>query len=176
MNEVWKIIPGLDCYEVSSNGHFRRIGTERPVAVTVSPHNGYGYVRLGRGQNWKNYRAHRLVLLAHVGPPGEGLVARHLDGNKSNNTLSNLVWGSQAENIADKARHGTLRGAKKGERHHQAKLTDDDIQIAKGLYAAGWSQRAIAYLFGASQSGISRILSGASRQSAAASKRAEMRL
>jgi hypothetical protein len=44
---------------------------------------------------------------------------RHLDGNRSNNRLDNLAWGTPLENGADKARHGTA----KGERNGRAKLT-----------------------------------------------------
>lgn len=176
MKEIWAAIPGHEAYETSSLGNFRRCDSGQPIAVTISPHNGYGYVRLGRGSEWKNYRAHRMVLLAHMGPPPEGLVARHLDGNRSNNKLVNLVWGSQAENTADRGRHGTMRGAHKGEAHHGAKLTDAQIEEAKELYRGGWHQWEIAEKFGASQSGISRILSGKSRKSENATKRAEMRL
>lgn len=176
MMEIWKLIPGLELYEVSTLGRFRKADTGRSIAVTISPHNGYGYVRLRSGNIWKNYRAHRLVLLAHIGPPLFGLVARHLDGNRSHNSLINLVWGSHAENTADKARHGTLRGARKGECHHLAKLTDTQIAEAQKLYACGWLQREIAEHFSCSQSGISRLLSGNSRSSENANKRAEMRL
>lgn len=41
----------------------------------------------------------------------------------TNNMLSNLVWGSWAENGADKARHGRA----KGERHPNARLTRDQV-------------------------------------------------
>lgn len=46
-----------------------------------------------------------------------------MDGDKMNNHISNLVWGTNAENSEDMARHGTL----KGERNPASKLTEPDV-------------------------------------------------
>jgi hypothetical protein len=49
---------------------------------------------------------HRLVARAFIGPCPEGLEVRHLDGVHSNNSLSNLAYGTHAENMQDMQRHG----------------------------------------------------------------------
>ena len=41
------------------------------------------------------------------------MVACHIDGNKLNNNLSNLKWGSYAENYADIVKHKTNAIGKK---------------------------------------------------------------
>ena len=56
---------------------------------------------------------HGLVLEAFQGPRPEGLVARHLDDNPLNNTVENLVWGTQSENVLDAVRNGTHRQTQK---------------------------------------------------------------
>lgn len=178
-DEFWAPIPGYEgIYSVSTLGNFvRHVGLGiKPVAVTFSPSNGYGYVHLSKDGVAQNYRAHRLVLWAHVGLPPDASDGRHLDGDKSNNTLANLAWGSHADNIADNVRNGTHRGAAAGQDHHNAKLSDDAVEAIFNQWAQGMSQKNIAAFWSVSPSNISKILSGKSRQSENANKRAEMRL
>jgi hypothetical protein len=177
IDEFWSNVPGYEgVYEVSTLGNFRRADTRRPVAVTFSPKNGYGYVHLSKGGIAQNYRAHRIVLQANVGLPSGTQDGRHLDGNKRNNRLDNLAWGTALENTDDKRRHGTLRGAHKGSAHHNAKLSEDAVEAIFNMRARGMQQKDIARFFGVSQSNISWVLNNKSWQSENATKRAEMRL
>lgn len=70
-----------------------------------------GYRKVILVVNGKRFyrRVHRLILEAFVGPPPHGCIAAHHDGNNRNNTISNLRWCSQKENILDKERHGTAQ-------------------------------------------------------------------
>lgn len=159
--ELWAPVPNYHgLYEVSSLGRFRRADTHRPVAVTVSPHNGYGYVGLAKDGVHQNYRAHRIVLTAFVGLPPANEEARHLNGVRDDNRLANLAWGTKQENMADKVRHGTLRGAHPGSRHHNAKLSEDAVEAIFNQRAAGMLQKDIARFWGITQGNVSRILSG----------------
>lgn len=57
---------------------------------------------------------HTLVALAFLGPRPEGKPhIRHLDGNARNNHVSNLAYGTAAENVADSLQHGTHPSASK---------------------------------------------------------------
>jgi hypothetical protein len=112
---------------------------------------GHSTVYLGR----KDQRyIHRLVLEAFVGPCPDGMECRHLDGNPGNNRLDNLAWGTRAENQADSIRHETayhLRPEgrmharhlwdhvehKSGEKHHRAKLTDNQVAIIRAIPEVG---------------------------------------
>jgi HNH endonuclease len=111
--------------------------------------NAYGHVLANLGRTKYEY-VHRLVLEAFVGPCPPESECRHIDGNPANNHLSNLAWGTRKENYADSVRHGTaqvLRGEhafggkkgwdyvehKTGEKHHRAKLTDEQVQIVYKL-------------------------------------------
>lgn len=180
MFEQWKPVPGYEgLYLVSSLGHFRRHGAEKLLAVTISPHNGYGYVRLSKAGKARNYRAHRLVLRAFVGDHAAGQEARHLNGTRSDNKLENLRWVTKIENKADQEHHGTSYAhysGKFGMDHPNAKLTDRAIGRIKELLVCGCKQSLIADLFGVDQATVSRINTGNARQSKEATARAERRL
>lgn len=120
--------------------------------------DGYMRVRLTVDGKRTPYFVHRVVLLAFIGdPPTPRHQARHLNGDRTDNHLANLAWGTPRENSADRARHGTTA---RGERNGYAKLTDDNVAAARVLRAAGWSQQRIANLLGVTQSAISRIEHG----------------
>jgi hypothetical protein len=97
---------------------------------------------------------HHLVLEAFVGPCPPGQETRHLDGNKENNALSNLVWGTHSENVGDQIRHGTDT---RGERNGQAKLTRE---IAESIRASGEQGKDLAKRYGVSQATICRTRKG----------------
>lgn len=81
-----------------------------------------GYFQVGLFDKSKqphrfNKMVHRLVLDTYVGPCPPNMQCRHLDGNPKNNHLSNLLWGTHAENEKDKVRHG------------KTKLTKEKVKI-----------------------------------------------
>ena len=113
MSEVvaheWRIIPGTDGnYLVSDHGQVwsrpRRNTSGGILTPTVT--QGYLYVTLSVDGRTQTRRIHRLVLESFVGP-ANGLECRHLDGDKTNNRLDNLAWGTRSENALDRVRHGT---------------------------------------------------------------------
>jgi hypothetical protein len=71
--------------------------------------------------------------------------ACHTNGNKTDNSLSNLRWDTPANNSADKDRHGThLRG----ERSPRAKLTEQEVLEIHRLRASGQTLVDIGQQFG----------------------------
>jgi hypothetical protein len=118
--ERWLPVPNWPFYEVSDLGGMRcwmrrgPYGTMMDTPRILKPSrmkSGYFQVEgSSTGGKRRVNLVHRLVLLAFVGPPPEGRpVCRHLDGDPSNNRLSNLVWGTQLENAADRLRHGSIK-------------------------------------------------------------------
>ena len=103
MEEIWKPVPGYEGrYEVSDQGRVRNRVKE--LAQTTM-RSGHLTVHLGK----QTHYVHRLVLFAFVGVLQSNVTrieARHLDGNPTNNHLSNLRWGTVAENRADRRRLG----------------------------------------------------------------------
>lgn len=113
-------------------------------------------VNLRRDGKPRPFAVHALVLEAFVGPRPEGMECRHLDGDPTNNALANLAWGTRAENIADKRRHGTI-GC-----HHRRKLTAAQVQaIRKEAKKRSRPYREIAADYGVSISAIGNIINGA---------------
>lgn len=115
MTEQWKPVVGYGNYEISSLGRVRRRGKYLSLFL-VKGYLAFN-VSLARTMR-KSLRVHREVARAFL-PGGEGLV-RHLNGDRMDNQLENLAWGTYEDNEADKARHGRTL---KGEHHHQHKLT-----------------------------------------------------
>lgn len=154
----WKQIPGEKSgYEVSITGEVRSYRTRQghpanePRLLTPVPIAGYMHVSLGRG---KLFKVHRLVMRAFVGPCPVNQQVRHVDGNKKNNNLDNLKYGTAAQNYADRVRHGTYND---GERNGRAKLSVDDVNEIR---ISNLTTKELAAKFGVSLVSISSILSG----------------
>lgn len=97
---------------------------------------------------------HRTILELFVGPCPEGMVARHLNGVSHDNRVTNLAWGTKAENEADKIVHGTVR---RGSAHGQARLTESQVLAIRRDPRL---LRVIAEEYGVSMSAIHHITSG----------------
>lgn len=117
--EVWKPVPDWDgLYEVSSLGRVRSIdraiecrdGVTRTfrgiLRRTALDDGGYPNLVLSKNGHFTRHRVHCLVAAAFLGPRPEGMVIRHLDGNAENCHVTNLAYGSVAENVRDTIRHG----------------------------------------------------------------------
>jgi hypothetical protein len=100
----WLPIPGFDGYLVSDTGLI--LGKRRKLLALWPGKAGYLQIGLMCGKERRHFRVHQLVMLAFVGPCPEGMEIRHLDGNPANCALSNLAYGTSAENTQDQIRHG----------------------------------------------------------------------
>ena len=117
---------------------------------------GYPLVGLRRGRKiLKLVYVHALVLGAFVGPAPEGMQCCHHDGNKCNNVLDNLRWGTRLENAADTERHGRRR---RGQNVYGSKLTENAVREIFRLSSAGQKNREIAERFGVTRRTIRDIL------------------
>ena len=158
---TWKAVPGFEGhYEVSDAGGVRRFLRGRRAIAKYGPHrvlspkalpSGYRQVVLSKN-NVQTYRyVHRLVLEAFVGPCPEGMLSCHGNGDKSDNRLANLRWDTQAANLGDARRHGTLLV---GEANTSAKLT---VECVRAILASSEQGAVLALRYGVSRSRITRI-------------------
>lgn len=135
--ERWLPVPGYEgLYEVSDLGRVRslprQVGYGRikgRILKALPGRNGYPRVNLWKDQRAKMHHVHSLVLAAFTGPRPEGYETRHLDGDRCNNTLANLSYGTPSENQHDKVRHGRHHNAVKTHCKHGHEFTPENTII-----------------------------------------------
>jgi len=148
----WK--PLLGPYEVSDEGQIRHMRTGRIRRPKTLPPWGYLQVTLYVDGAFVYEYVHRAVLKAFVGPCPEGQQARHLNGDRNDNRLENLAWGTPLENAADTIRHGRQQ---RGEDRPGAKLTEENV---RAIRAAAGRHADIAAPFGISTQLVGQIKRG----------------
>ncbi len=165
--EIWKPIAGYEgMYEVSSLGRVKSI--DRRVRTAFAPRvsrgavmagcagdeRHYANVVLSKGGRSISYMVHRLVLETFVGAPPDDMECRHLNGDRKDNRLANLCWGTRRENMADNVAHGkTTRGSRNG----MARLGEDDVRAIRERAKTGDTHEAIARDYGVARTAITRI-------------------
>lgn len=152
----WNLIPLAPGYAASDAGEIRREDTRK--ILRPANHNGYGRVTISSGGARFNAYVHRLVAAAFLGPCPEGHQLAHKDGNRSNNSASNLYWATPVQNAADRDAHGMTA---RGERSGAARLTEEQARAVK-LDANLAPVRSVAAKFGISPSQVHRIKHGLS--------------
>lgn len=162
---VYRWVAGFPGYFIGSDGSFwscKTLGSGtcidlgKPHRVATHPNDkGYIQARLSRSPKLHARLVHRLVLEAFIGPRPPGMECRHLDGDKANNDIRNLRWGTPLENAADQIRHGSQV---RGERSSKAKLTGAQVVEIRILRAAGMSLPALARKFGVRNPTILKIV------------------
>jgi len=90
MVEIWKPIEGMPNYEISTFGQVK--SKKRRMEKILN--SKYGQVML-YDEGYKMHRIHRLVAQAFIPNPDSLPDVRHIDGNSSNNVVSNLEWFNQ---------------------------------------------------------------------------------
>lgn len=169
-NEGWLPVPGYESYyEVSSLGRVRSLprtiyknykdgpratylkGVVLASSLTTSGYRCVGLSLRGRVRTWP---VHKLVLEAFVGPAPQHCECRHLNGDKLDNKVSNLSWGTKQENAKDQDRHGTRR---RGVNAVGAVLTAEQVRDIRNSTDTHVS---IAARFGVSPTTIRRVRNG----------------
>lgn len=115
MEEIWKDINGYEGYYQVSN--FGNIKSLERIIENSGTHTGYykikervlkprenkkrsGYYELSLKKDGveKRFKVHRLVACAFIDNPDNKTEVNHIDGDKSNNHVSNLEWVTGKEN------------------------------------------------------------------------------
>lgn len=98
--ETWKAIVGTKGFiEVSNEGRVRSLLTGTPrVLKTQVDNNGYHRIRVTIERVKMSYKVHREVAKAFIDNPNNLPQVNHKDGNKDNNSVSNLEWVTNKEN------------------------------------------------------------------------------
>jgi hypothetical protein len=120
LTEVWKPIKGYEGqYAISSMGRIKSLSRstpnhtgiwkrpERILAQTMSD-RGYYKACLYRNNKKKHFRVHSLVAEAFLPNPGNLKEVNHIDGNKLNNSISNLEYVTHSQNMKHAVKIGLL--------------------------------------------------------------------
>jgi hypothetical protein len=165
--EIWKKIKDYPNYEVNNIGQVKSI--ERCIVqsngevhklkekyLKLSNRGGYYRVCLTNGNgekgNWKS--VHRLVAECFIPNPENKPIINHINGIPTDNNINNLEWCTHQENSLHAHRTG-LQVCKKGEKHHNAKLTNKQ---ALEIRNSNLSSRKLAVIYGVSRRCIKFII------------------
>jgi hypothetical protein len=166
--EKWAIIVGTEGrYSISDHGRVRanwrdvpqrnskkRLRIDEPHMLTPYLHTT-SYLRVSLGR--KNYRyVHRLVALAFIPNPENKPFVDHIDGDRTNNVLSNLRWVTGRENSVyggERHRFKSQIAASKRRAIHVHRAAE-----YRALLDSGVSLRQIAKKYNTSHSAISYAL------------------
>ena len=111
MGEVWKDIEGFEgIYQVSNKGQIKSLDMEvkyptgtiriqKGRILSRGKRNWYHRVNLCKNGKSYPYHAHRLVAAAFLLNPDAKREVNHIDGDKTNNCISNLEWVTGSENM-----------------------------------------------------------------------------
>lgn len=136
-DEVFKPIPNYEEYSISNYGTI--LGRSGNELIPNLNDIGYLYIRLCNDGITTKHRIHRLVAFAFLSNPDNLPEINHIDGNKTNNHVSNLEWCTRKQNVEHatkvldnmkwtEQRRIKFQKSMKG-KPHKKKLNED--QIAK---------------------------------------------
>jgi hypothetical protein len=163
--EEWRPIPDTDgWYDASTHGRIRSwlkhrgLGRRDIPRILKAWNGGHGYLAVGicvPHQPQRRAKVHSLICKAFLGPRPEGYQANHIDGNRSNNHISNLEYVTPSENI----RHArdVLGGL-----GNQTLTREQALEVITYLTQGKFTQGEIAAMFGVVNGTVSAIWDGGS--------------
>lgn len=96
---MWKPVKGFEgLYLVSDIGEVYSLLTNKCL-LPAKKRTGYLQVTLSKNTLLSYHLVHRIVAEAFIPNPDGKRQVNHIDGNKSNNSVSNLEWCTCRENI-----------------------------------------------------------------------------
>lgn len=113
-----------------------------------------GYGRFG--MNGLALPAHRVSWMLHFGPIPDGLFVCHRCDVRNCVNPAHLFLGTALDNAQDMMLKGR-GGQRKGEAHHRAKLTAEQVLDIRKQFLCGVRQSAIRRQFGISKAQVSKI-------------------
>lgn len=142
-------------YRKQPNGGFRYY-PEQVLKHRSKPPHFYPYVGLSKNGKTTTYKIHRLMGFVFLGVKSIKQQINHINGNKTDNRLSNLEVVTSKENIAHAIKLGLI---KQGKEHSNFILTEKQLETIKHLSKnMNYSGLQLAKYFDVSPSTIYRAL------------------
>lgn len=123
-------------YQFDENGNVYSLknGRVKKLKPRIT-HDGYVWYSLSKDGKAKTIRINRIIATALIPNPENKLTVNHKDGNKLNNTLSNLEWATREEQIQH-AYNLNLKQPMKGTLSGRALLTEEQVIEIRSIYKA----------------------------------------
>jgi hypothetical protein len=110
--EIWKRVPGFEeRYEASTFGRIRSLDfsyisgqysahiTKKGIINKLSLNNaGYNIVRMTKDGHRRTFIAHRVIAKTFIPNPDNKPQVNHINGIKTDNSVTNLEWSTCSEN------------------------------------------------------------------------------
>ena len=148
-------------YFVSESGGIFLDGKEKNTTMS---NKGYKMASMYFNSKSNKLSIHRLVAILYVSNPNNLPQVNHMDGNKKNNSVTNLEWMTNSQNQKHAYKLG-LQHSKAGENNNKAKITDKDVTLLKQMYNSGMSIVKVSQSMNISISIIRNIIYGISWKS-----------
>jgi hypothetical protein len=168
MKTKWKQIKGFeDKYRISSEGEVQNLKTGKYLKASKMK-NGYYKVTLIEAiwSAWQpkkvtenhQYILHRLVAKHFIPNPDNKPKVTHIDGDYSNNKVSNLKWVTEKE-VGGSIAKALVHSSRRGENHQGTKLSKKDAEAIKQNVDL-LSKKKLANIYGVSEITIAKIRNG----------------
>ena len=108
----FKHIPSHPDYAVDKDGNVYSSKADR--LLTQHTEQGYKRVAIRSGREYK-LKVHRIVAETYIPNPNKLPQVNHIDGDKTNNTVSNLEWVSAKDNMRHAYQTGLVSTKKANE-------------------------------------------------------------
>lgn len=147
-DEQWKFIPNTNnLYKISSLGRVFSLKRGKFITPTM-PNGGYYSFNISVNNKVRLGRIHRLVAEAFVPNPNKLPCVDHIDGDRTNNSSSNLKWCTQIQNVNNPNTKPKTKNNRKAYRKPIIQLKNDVVietyeSINKASIINGFSKSAI---------------------------------
>lgn len=103
-----KKIKDFPNYQIDTNGDIQNLRTGR-ILKTGKNQKGYHHITLSNKGKSKTTTIHKLVFTTYIGQTKKGYDINHIDGNKNNNSVSNLELITRKENCQKAVLNGQIK-------------------------------------------------------------------
>lgn len=118
-----KKIPNFENYGINELGKIYNLKTGHKISTYIGIDNYEHCILFKKGKRYRK-RVHRLMGVTFLGNPQ---VVNHIDGNKSNNIISNLEKSSHSHNI----KHAYDTGVYKSTKQVAVKITNIHTKVSQ---------------------------------------------
>lgn len=168
--ETWKEVDGYNgIYLVSNLGRVKSIDhyirnkhdsrSLKKGRILKQSMSVKGYLQVSLSKNTKRFStgAHRLVALHFIPNPQNKPQVNHINGIKHDNRMQNLEWCTNSENQIHAVKN-KLTNPNYCEKHHNSKLTNEQVKTARRMHELGWSNIILSKHYNITATAMSNIL------------------